>query len=173
MRTKRIAIAFSIAAALPAGQALAAQNAGDRSFTIAGTGASDKDFDTNTFGTTAQLGWFISEPIEIGLRQTVNVFNSDNADDTWSGASVAFVDWNIGKATLVPFIGANAGGIYGEGVKDTGSAGLEAGLKWYVKEKTFIVFNTQYQWLFDSANDVDDQFDDGAFFYSLGIGFNF
>jgi len=172
MQTKWIAIAL-MSAALPAGQALAAQDAGDRSFTISGTGASDKDFNATTFGTTAQLGWFLSDPVEVGLRQSYNIFTADNANDAWNGSTAAYLDWNFGKATLVPFLGANIGGIYGDGVKDTGTAGLEGGLKWYVKDKTFIDFAVQYQFLFDNADDIDNRFDDGAYFYSLGVGFNF
>jgi len=167
-------IAFAaFAAALPATPTFAAQQAGDRSFTISGTGASDKNFDSTNFGTTAELGWYLSDPLELGLRQSVSVLRAKHADDSWAGSTVGFVDWNFGTNTLVPFIGANLGGIYGDGVHDTGTAGLETGLKYYVKDKTFIAFNVQYDWLFDKSNDIDNRFDDGAFFYSIGVGFNF
>src|SRR4051794_32586289 len=103
MQTKWIAIAL-VSAALPAGQALAAQDAGDKTLTISGTGSSDKNFNTNTFGTSANLGYFLSDPIEVGLRQNINVFNRDNGPDAWSGATVVYGDWNITKSTWVPFI---------------------------------------------------------------------
>jgi hypothetical protein len=37
----------------------------------------------------------------------------------------------------------NLGGIYGNGVSETGAAGVEGGLKWYVLQKTFINFGVE------------------------------
>lgn len=172
MQTRWMAIAL-MAAALPTGQALAAQDAGDKTFTISGTGSSDNDFNASTFGTSAQLGWFWTDSVEVGLRQNVNVFTQDRGPDTWSGATVGYGDWNFGKGTVVPFLGANIGGIYGDNVENTGTAGLEGGLKWYVKDKTFIDLAVQYEWLFNDSDNFDNRFDNGAYFYSLGVGFNF
>lgn len=172
MKTGSIAIAL-LTTALPAVPALAAQEAGDRSFTISGTGASDKDFDTNSFGTTAELGWFMSNSLQLGVRQSVNVLALDDEDDSWSGATRGFVDWNFGQGTVVPYVGANIGGIYGEEVKDTGAAGLETGLRFYVKDKTYIGLQVEYQFLFDDSDDIDNRFNDGAYFYTVGVGFNF
>lgn len=73
----------------------------------------------------------------------------------------------------MPFVGANFGGFYGDTVSNTGSAGLELGLKAYVQDKTYITFQAEYDYLFDSSDDLSSNFDDGAIFYSLGIGFNF
>jgi hypothetical protein len=167
-----IAFAFPLAG-LASTNVWAAQEAGDRSFTISGTGASDKNFDNTTFGTTGQMGWFLSNELELGIRQSVNVLAIDNADDRWAGATRGFADYHFGQGSVVPFLGANIGGIYGEDVHDTGAAGLEGGLKFYVKDKTFIAFQVEYNWLFDNSNQIDNQFDDGAFFYALGVGFNF
>jgi hypothetical protein len=172
MQARWIAIA-ALAAALPAGQAFAAQEAGDKSFSISGTGASDKNFDTSSFGTTGELGWFLSDTFELGLRQGINILTLKHADDSWSGSTVGFLDLNVGKGPLVPYIGANLGGIYGDHVQNTETAGVEGGLKWYVKDKTFVAFNVQYEWLFNNNNDIDNRFNDGAFLYSIGVGFNF
>jgi hypothetical protein len=173
MKLRWMAIALMFAAGVPASSVWAAQAAGDKSFTLSGTGASDKDFDTTTFGTTGELGWFLSDELELGIRQSVNVLALDNADDRWAGASRGFADYHFGKGTVVPYLGANIGAIYGEDVHDTGAAGLETGLKFFVKDKTFIALQVEYDFLFDNANQIDNQFDDGAFFYTLGIGFNF
>ena len=173
MKLRWIVIALTFAAGIPTTSVWAAQAEGDKAFTLSGTGASDKDFNTNTFGTTAELGWFLSDAFELGLRQSVNVLALDNADDHWSGATRGFADYHFGQGSVVPYLGANVGGIYGEDVKDTGAAGLEGGLKFYVKEKTFIALQVEYDFLFDNSNDIDNQFDDGAYFYTLGIGFNF
>ena len=67
MKLRWIAVALTIVAGLPSTHAWAAQAAGDKSFSISGTGASDKDFDNNTFGTTAELGWFLSNEMLGGV----------------------------------------------------------------------------------------------------------
>ena len=173
MKLRWIAIALTTVLGLPFTQVWAAQEAGDKAFTISGTGASDKDFDTNTFGTTAELGWFLTNEFELGIRQSVNVLALENADDRWSGATRGFADYHFGQDSVVPYLGANLGGVYGEDVHDTGAAGLEGGLKFYVKDKTFIALQVEYDWFFDNSDDIDNQFDDGAYFYTLGVGFNF
>ena len=40
------------------------QEAGDREFTLAGSGASSSGFDTTTFGATASLGLFTTKSLE-------------------------------------------------------------------------------------------------------------
>ena len=161
------------ALALFAGNAWAGPDAGDKTFTLSGTGTSDTNFDTNLFGASGELGWFLSDSLEAGVRQSVNVAALDDADDAWSGGTRAFADYHFGSSNFRPFVGANLGGAYGEGVAETFAAGPEVGMKYYVKDKTFIELAMEYQFLFKDADDVDDNFDDGAFQYTLGVGFNF
>jgi hypothetical protein len=159
---------------LAAPLALAGPEAGDRSLTLTGTGSSDDSFDSNSFGVSGQFGWFQTDAVEWGLRQSFNGVINDDADDVWNGSTRGFVDYHFNtQAFTVPFIGANLGYIYGESVNNTGTAGLEAGLKFYVRDKTFIMAMAEYAFLFEDAEDIDDRFDDGAFFYTLGIGYHF
>lgn len=53
------------------------------------------------------------------------------------------------------------------------SAGLEFGLKYYVLEGTFILGRAEYQFFFDDGDEAEDNFDDGAFAYVIGIGYHF
>lgn len=156
-----------------AGAAWAGPQAGERTFTLSGTGTSDNDFDANLFGASGELGWFLNDNLEAGVRQSLNVANFDEADDAWSGSTRAFADYHFGTDAFRPFVGANLGGIYGDGVEETFAAGPEVGMKYYVKDSTFVELAAEYQFLFDDAGDVDDNFDDGAFQYTLGVGFNF
>jgi hypothetical protein len=162
-----------VACGLSATGAMAAQEAGDRILTLSGTGSSDNDFDSTSAGVNAQLGWMRTDNLELGLRQTVNANAIRDGQEAWSGSTTGYVAWNFGDGTWVPYVGANLGALYGENVKDTAAAGLETGVRYYVKEKTFIAAQLQYQFLFDDANDIDSRFNNGAFFYGLGIGFNF
>lgn len=149
---------------------------GDREFSISGSGNSEQDFDTGSLSVTGDLGWYVTERWVLGIRQSVNyasVKGTSIEDDFWNGSTRGFADYHFGQNAWRPFVGGNLGLVYGDGVKDTGLAGLEGGVKYYVLPKTFISGLAEYQWFFDSSDDVDDEFEDGAWVYSVGLGFNF
>lgn len=172
--SKISAVLAALVLALLGTSAWAGPQAGDRVLTLSGTGGSDNDFDNSNFGISGELGYFLSDSLEAGIRQSVNASIVDNADNVWAGSTRGFADWHFGGPNpLQPFVGVNLGGIYGDSVKETWAAGPEIGMKYYVKDKTFIQLAAEYQFFFQSASDVNDQFDDGAFFYTLGIGYNF
>ncbi|MFE8071351.1 hypothetical protein QQM79_09835 [Marinobacteraceae bacterium S3BR75-40.1] len=152
--------------------ALAQPKAGDGLFTISGAGSSDKDFDSGSLGLSFDLGKFMSQEVAFGIRQSVNFADSGD-DSSWNGATRGFADYHFDLDALRPFVGASLGGIYGDDVDETFFAGPELGAKYYVKPETYITLQGEYQFFFDSASDADDNFDDGAFVYSVGIGFNF
>jgi hypothetical protein len=161
-----------LAALLPA-VALANPQRGDQEITLSGAGSSDKDFDNTILSVSGSWGSYLSPHSLWGVRQLVSARDAEGESTSFDGATRLFYDYHFGDGRFRPFIGISAGGIYGEGVDDTFTAGPEVGLKYYVLQNTFIVGLMEYQFLFDSANDVDDRFDDGAFFYSVGIGYNF
>ncbi len=66
---------------------------------------------------------------------------------------------------FVPYIGANFGYSYGEGVSDAWRLGPEVGLKYFVNETTYLYGNMSYEF------DLNDGFDNGGFVYGVGIGF--
>ena len=146
---------------------------GDREVTIGGQGQSDKDFESNDFSMTASYGQYLNDNGQVGVRQTVTVSDRENESADWDGATVVFYDHHFGRSDWRPFVGANLGYNYGDRTEETFSAGPEAGLKYYVLDKTFIQGMIQYQFLFESSNDVDDNYDDGLVYYSVGMGFNF
>tara|TARA_R110000823_G_scaffold210224_12_gene340535 strand:+ start:2906 stop:3421 length:516 start_codon:yes stop_codon:yes gene_type:complete len=170
---KKVAAVFASALMSVSMAGFATPEAGDKSFSISGTGASDKDFDGNAYGVSGELGFYATEHLLWGVRQSFNGLVGDDVNDSWNGSTRGFVDYHFGSGDARPYIGANIGGIYGENTKDTGIAGLEAGVRWFVQEKTFIGFGMEYAYLFDDSDDIDSSFDDGAFFYTLGVGFNF
>ena len=154
--------------------AWAAPQSGDRTLTLAGSGTSDNNFDGNNFSVNGELGWFINDTMEAGIRQTVNASLNDDAEDFWSGATRGYLDWHFGGSNpLQPFVGVSLGGFYGENINDTFAAGPEVGMKYYVKDKTFIELTAEYQFFFEDTDEIDSSFDDGAFIYGLGIGYNF
>ncbi|WMC12110.1 OmpA family protein [Oceanimonas pelagia] len=151
-------------------------NQGDREFSLSGTGSSSKDFDNSSFGISADYGWYLSDRTLAGIRQSISYADVEGeglTDDFWNGSTRGFVDYHFGQNAARPFVGASLGAIYGDGVNDTGIAGLEAGLKYYLLPTTFIQARAEYQFLFDSGDSASDNFDDGAWAYTFGMGLNF
>lgn len=162
-----------IIAALSPSLVLAQAVSGDREVTISGQGQSDKDLDNNAFSMTASYGKYMSDQGQVGIRQSLSVSDREGDSADFDGATVGFYDYHFGGGDLRPFLGANLGYNYGDRTEETFSAGPEAGLKYYVLDKTFVQGMVQYQFLFDSGSDVDDNYDDGILYYSVGMGFNF
>lgn len=150
---------------------------GEREFSLSGTGSSDQDFDSASIGVSADLGWYLNDKMAAGIRQSLNyadVQGQDVTDDFWNGATRGYINYHFLTDRARPFVGASLGGIYGDGVKDSAFAGLEGGLKYYVRSKTYILARAEYQFLFSDSDDIDDAFqDDGAWAYTVGLGYLF
>lgn len=150
---------------------------GDREFSISGTGSSDRKFDSGNFGVTGDMGWFLEDHLVTGVRQSINYASIEGesiVDDYWNGSTRGYVNYQFMNERARPFIGASLGGIYGDGVKNSAFAGLEAGLKYYVLPKTYLLTRAEYQFLFSSTSDATDAFqDDGAWAFTIGLGYNF
>jgi len=150
---------------------------GDREFSLAGTGSSDQSFDSASLGVSGDLGWYMSDKMVAGIRQSINYadIQGENAtDDFWNGATRGYINHHFMDDRARPFVGASLGGIYGDGVKDSAFAGLETGIKYYVRSKTFILARAEYQFLFSDTDDASDAFqDDGAWAYTVGLGYLF
>jgi len=150
---------------------------GEREFSISGTGSSDQSFNSGTFGVTGDMGWYLRNHMVAGIRQSINYASIEGEsiiDDFWNGSTRGYFNYQFMSDRARPFIGASLGGIYGDGVKDSAFAGLETGVKYYVLEKTYFLARVEYQFLFSSTSDATDAFqDDGAWAYTVGLGYNF
>ncbi len=145
---------------------------GDKSFTVSGSGTSDKDFNDTAYGVSGDLGYFLTDSWQAGIRQSVNGIASDKNSNEWAGSTRGYIQYNFLDGNYRPYLGVNIGGIYGESVADTGTAGIEAGMKLYVLKKTFINFGIEYSFLFEDSNDFDNSVNDGLYLYNIGVGFN-
>lgn len=151
-----------------------ATKTGLREFTLGGSAAANKDFDNTLGGINFSYGTYINETQEWVLRQSINYANPDRGGASWNGATrLAFDQHLTARGSLRPFVGVNFGGVYGDAVRDTFAAGLEAGGKFYVQERTFIYVMVEYGWFFRRASTLDDGFRGGQFNGGVGVGFNF
>lgn len=146
--------------------------AGEWEFTLGGGGTSNKDFDNSLGGLNFSVGYFLSDTFEVSVRQSVNYSNGAGSGE-YDGSTFVAVDQHFGTGRLRPFVGLNFGGLYGDNTSDTWAAGIEGGLKLYVLPKTFVFALVNYAWTFNDSNAATDNFDDGAFLWTVGMGFNF
>lgn len=147
---------------------------GDWEFTLGGGGTSDKDFANTAASANFSIGYFLTDRIEVALRQGLSYASAEDDGDAFAGQTRAAFDYHFKVSQkFYPYVGVNFGGIYGDAVVDSFAAGLEAGLKYYVLPKTFLFGHFEWAWSFEDTDEFDDAFEDGAFIYALGVGFNF
>jgi len=146
--------------------------AGNWEFTLGGSGGSNRDFDNSLGGVNVSLGYYFTDTVSLSLRQSGN-YSNGSGDAEYDGSTFIALDKHFGMGPLRPFVGVNFGGFYGDNTNDTFAAGLEGGLKYYVKAQTFLFALVDYAWTFNDSSAATDNFDDGAFVWSVGVGFNF
>jgi hypothetical protein len=157
-----------------ASTSFAGPKAGDRSFSISGTGTGDKEFDNSNFGATGAVGWFYTPNVEYGVRQSFSWSDRSNGGNDFNGSTRGFIDYHFREdKALRPFVGASLGYLYGDTTSNSFIAGPEVGLRYYIQPRAFINTSLEYQFLFDDGDDADNSFNDGVFIYGLGLGILF
>ena len=141
-------------------------------FTLGGSGVSNKQLDNSAGGVNFSFGKYIDNALLVSIRQTISYSNPNTGGTAWDGSTLAAIDEHFGHGVFRPFLGVNFGGVYGDGIKDSWAAGLEAGLKCYVLPKTFVFALAEYEWLFEKSSQIHGQFNQGQFIWTVGVGFN-
>jgi hypothetical protein len=147
---------------------------GVQELTFGGSGGSNRQLSDSFGGGSVSYGVYYNNEWQGVIRQSLNYHNPSGGSTTWSGSTRLAADYHVttlGK--YMPFFGASFGRIYGTSLRDTWSAGLEAGLKYYTQRKLFLFGMVEYNWLFKRAREADNNFGSGQFIFTTGIGFNF
>ncbi|HKJ87330.1 MAG TPA: hypothetical protein VKA48_02240 [Gammaproteobacteria bacterium] len=145
---------------------------GDQEFTISGTGTSDSGFDNNRMGVSLAYGMYFTNELKFSLKQQLNVTDLPK-QSAWNGSTRIAADYHFDVGRWWPYAGAQFGILYGKDVSDTFIMGPDVGFKYYVKPRTFIYFEAEYQVLFQSSTKVNSVIDDGSWVHTVGVGFNF
>ena len=139
--------------------------------TLNGGGLTSSQFKEGSFNTQVGVGYFVTEQVEVGLRQSLQF--ADFGESNWAGSTRLYGDYHFDMDRWQPFVGLSLSFAYGDAVADTWAAGPEVGVKYFIKDETFIFAAIQYDIFFrDAANDRDN-FDDGQILYAIGLGFTF
>ena len=145
---------------------------GDKELTLSGNASHSADFDGVFIGANGSLGYFVTDNLELGVRQSLT-YTDVGVDSALNGSTRIVGDFHFDLEAWQPFVGANFGYVYGDAVNDTFEAAPEAGIKFFVNSTTFIQLGVEYQFFFDQGDDASEAFSDGQFIWSLGIGFRF
>jgi hypothetical protein len=146
---------------------------GDWELTLSGQGSNGPDFNGFSAAAAGNLGYFLTDALELGVRQTISYTDIGIPGSALNGSTAVAADWNFDIGRFVPYIGGSIGFVYGDAVSDSWFAGPEGGLKYFVNNTTFIFLSVQYQFFFNQDSNASDAFSDGQFLYGLGIGFRF
>ncbi|MBS0632611.1 MAG: outer membrane beta-barrel protein [Verrucomicrobia bacterium] len=145
-----------------------------REFTIGGGGGANTEIDSSFGSVNLSLGQYTTENNLWSLRQSVMYVNPDGGSQSWNGWTRLAYDRHFGTTgAWRPFVGVNAGRIYGDAVHDSWTAGLETGAKYYVTPRTFVQLTVEYGWFFDNGDNFDTQFHDGQWSWGVGVGYRF
>jgi len=145
---------------------------GDKEVTLSGSASNSADFDGVFIGANGSLGYFITDNLELSIRQSLT-YTDVGTPSALNGSTRVAVDFHFDLEAWQPFVGGNLGYVYGDAVNDTWEAAPEAGVKWFVNSTTFVFAMVEYQFFFDKASNVGSNFDNGQFLWTLGIGFRF
>jgi hypothetical protein len=147
---------------------------GVQELTFGGSGGANRRLDDSFGGITGSYGVYFSNEWLGAIRQSVNYANPSRGGTTWHGSTRLAADYHFTDfGSAMPFVGASFGRIYGSSLRDTWSAGLEAGVKYYLERKVFVYGMAEYNWLFERTSRIDNNFGSGQIAFSAGIGFNF
>ncbi|MEZ5965511.1 MAG: hypothetical protein R3F56_16880 [Planctomycetota bacterium] len=143
-------------------------------FTLGGAGSNDESFDTGAGQLAASVGYYVTEGLELSVRQ--NLWFSDlgnGSPDVWNGSSRFAVDYVVPTRWVRPFFGVNLGAVYGDSVKESLAAAPEVGIKFFLKDDAFLQVIAEYQFLFETSDRINDAFDNGQFVYGVDLGLRF
>ena len=145
---------------------------GDWEVSASGSGSNDDSFDNGSGGLVGTVGYYPTDALEIGVRQSISYVDLGGAH-SWDGHSRIFTDLHLTETMARPYVGVNVGYVYGQSTHETFEAAPEAGIKIYLREKAFLEFHVEYQFFLDEDKTVGATFDNGQFVYALGFGLNF
>lgn len=142
--------------------------------TLGASANNGPDFNGFTGAADGSIGYFFTDALEVGLRQTV-AYSDLNGANGWDASTVIALDFHLPITdSLLPFVGANIGYVYGDnGIRDTWEAAPEGGIKFFVNGTTFIYVSAEYQFFFNQNSNAGAAFRNGQFIYGCGIGFRF
>jgi hypothetical protein len=141
---------------------------------LSGAGVSTTELDAGAAQVGLSVGYFLDEMFSLSVRQ--NLLYGDagvGTSEAWDGVTRVAADLHVPLGKFVPYLGANAGYVYGDSFTESFMAGPETGIKYFLKDDAFVQFGVEWQFFFDKGDSLTTAFDDGQLLYLLGFGLRF
>jgi hypothetical protein len=142
---------------------------------LSGAGRWNRDggeFGESHYSLAAAIQYYVSEHIEPGFRQTIDWFDPENGSSRTTGTSRIALDVNFPMGLVRPFIGVSYGLAYGDDINGTDNLlAPEAGIKFYIGERAFLVIGIEFDAVFGSWSELDDAWNDADVLSTIGVGY--
>ena len=143
---------------------------GNREVEIAGGLFRHQGSDTGVLNLDRWYVYYWTPGWELGLRQALNYNFVDDARDVWLATTTPFINYHLRLTDIiVPYLGGFIGLVWND--RDaTGTAGPQAGVKFFVHERTFLNLGYRYEFFFKRFEAIGDNTSRGNHVFNLGFG---
>lgn len=161
--------------AVPAGRVNAAQSMGNGEVMVSGSYTHATGSKVGAAAADLSYGYFMMPALQLGVRQTLSYNFIDDAKDTWLATTAPFANYHFRGLSIndnfQPFVGAFAGAAYND-KRGSGMIGPQAGIKMFVRDKTFVSTQYRYEWYWNNMRfgDMTDT-TRGNNVVTIGLGF--
>jgi hypothetical protein len=143
---------------------------GDQELQLSADFVGNHKFKSYATSVEASYGFFVTDELELGARLGYVGNFPRGASSAWAATVLPFIDYHFRGISegdkILPYVGA-FGGFYLNDRDEAYAVGPEAGVKFFVYDKTFI--NTQYRYEFFDSLNTRDAFHE----FRVAIGFLF
>src|SRR6266508_4750027 len=128
--------------------------------------------DSGSLNADLSYGYYFTPGWQLGIRQALNYNFVDDHRDFWVAPTTPFVNYNFHvNYIILPYLGALIGLVWND--RDaTGTIGPQAGIKFFVHDRTFLNLGYRYEFFFDRIKAISDNASHGNHVFNIGIGLN-
>jgi hypothetical protein len=127
--------------------------------------------DSGSLNFDLSYGYYLTPGWQLGIRQALNYNFIDDSRDFWLASTTPFVNYHFRLTDIiVPYLGGFMGLVWND--RDaTGTIGPQAGVKFFVHDRTFLNLGYRYEFFFNRLEAIDNNASRGNHVLNLGIGF--
>jgi hypothetical protein len=128
--------------------------------------------DSGNLNVDLSYGYYLTPGWQLGIRQALNYSFIDDGRDFWIASTTPFINYHFRLTDIiVPYLGGFIGLVWND--RDaTGTIGPQAGVKFFVHDRTFLNLGYRYEFFFNRFKAIGDNSSRGNHVLNLGVGFS-
>jgi len=165
-----VAIAVVIGSLLVGGSAIAAPTQAASELQLSAGFFHAQGSETGNLNADVSYGYYLTPGWQLGFRQALNYNFIDDHRDFWIATTTPFLNYNFRLTDIiVPYLGGFIGLAWND--RDaTGTIGPQAGVKFFVHDRTFLNLGYRYEFFFNRFEAIEDNASRGNHVFNIGIG---